>query len=84
MRSAEQHETIGIELYAQMSVAVVLLSVLGVNSVRARGDAAPADQHAVLVANIGTYGRRISTTSPLAQTGKTGDRQNVYRFFRRN
>jgi tetratricopeptide (TPR) repeat protein len=53
--------------YARISVAVVLLGVLGANSVAERSFAAPADKHAVLVDNIGTYGRKISTKSPIAQ-----------------
>jgi|SRR5882762_806276 len=50
--------------YAQISMAVVLLGVLGANSITERDSAAPADEHAVLVDNIGTYGRKISP-SPL-------------------
>ena len=42
--------------YAQISVAVVLLGVL---SITESGSVAPADEHAVLVDNIGTYGRKI-------------------------
>ena len=53
--------------YAKISVAAVLLGVLGANSVTERSFAAPADEHAVLVDNIGTYGRKISTKSPIAQ-----------------
>jgi hypothetical protein len=51
----------------QISVAVVLLGLVGANSVAERGIAAPSGQHAVLIDNIGPYGRKISTTSPLAQ-----------------
>ena len=47
--------------YAQISVAIVLLGVVGANSITERGSAAPADEHAVLVDNIGTYRRKIST-----------------------
>jgi len=52
---------------AQVSVAVVLIGLVGANSVAERGLAAQSGEHAVLVDNIGTYGRKISTTSPLAQ-----------------
>lgn len=52
---------------AQISVAVVLLGLSGANSVAERGIAAQSGEHAALVDNIGTYGRKISTTSPLAQ-----------------
>jgi hypothetical protein len=37
---------------------------LRANSVTERGFAAPANEHAVLVDNIGTYGRKISTPYP--------------------
>src|SRR4029077_7746569 len=52
---------------AQISVAVVLLGVLGASSVTERDFAAPTDERAVLVDNIGTYGRKISTKPPTAQ-----------------
>ena len=41
--------------------------MLGATSITERGLARPANQHAVLVDNIGTYGRTISTKSPIAQ-----------------
>ena len=53
--------------FLHISAALVLLGLFGVSSVAERGLAAPPGQHAVLVDNIGTYGRKISTTSPLAQ-----------------
>ena len=67
--------------YAQISVAVVLLGVLGSNSVTERGFEAPADEHAVLVRNIGTYGRKISTKNPLAQTFFDQGLRLVYGYY---
>ena len=66
---------------AQISVAVVLLGLLGANSVAERGIAAPSGQHAVLVDNIGTYGRKISTTSPLAQKFFDQGLRLVYGYY---
>jgi tetratricopeptide (TPR) repeat protein len=48
-------------------VALFLLGVLGAVSTTERGFSAPSNEHAVLVDNIGTYGRKISTKNPLAQ-----------------
>ncbi|HKV80244.1 MAG TPA: hypothetical protein VJP02_19000 [Candidatus Sulfotelmatobacter sp.] len=67
--------------YAQMSVAVVLLGVLGVNSVSERGYAAAAGEHAVLVDDIGTYGRKISTKSPVAQKFFDQGLRLVYGYY---
>ncbi len=67
--------------YAQISVAVVLLGVLGANSVSERGFAAPAEEHAVLVDNIGTYGRKISTKSPIAQKFFDQGLRLVYGYY---
>ena len=65
----------------QISVAAVLLGLLGANSVAERGLAAPSGQHAVLVDNIGTYGRKISTTSPLAQKFFDQGLRLVYGYY---
>src|SRR5215469_16986419 len=67
--------------YAQISVAAVLLGGLGANSVTERGFAAPADEHAVLVDNIGTYGRKISTKNPLAQKFFDQGLRLVYGYY---
>jgi tetratricopeptide (TPR) repeat protein len=67
--------------YAQISVAVVLLGVLGANSITERCPAAPADEHAVLVGNIGTYGRKISTKSPTAQKFFDQGLRLVYGYY---
>jgi tetratricopeptide (TPR) repeat protein len=67
--------------YAQISVAVVLLGVLGANSITERGSEAPADEHAVLVDNIGTYGRKISTKSPIAQKFFDQGLRLVYGYY---
>jgi tetratricopeptide (TPR) repeat protein len=67
--------------YAQISVAVVLLGVLGASSATERDFAAPADEHAVLVDNIGTYGRKISTKSPLAQKFFDQGLRLVYGYY---
>jgi hypothetical protein len=53
--------------YVQISVVVVLLGVLGAISGAESRFSVPANEHAVIVDNIGTYGRKISTKSPLAQ-----------------
>ena len=66
---------------AQISVAVVLLSVLGANSVAERGLVAPTGKHAVIVDNIGNYGRKISTTSPLAQEFFDQGLRLVYGYY---
>jgi len=67
--------------YAQISVAVVLLGVLGANSVSERGFVPPAEEHAVLVDNIGTYGRKISTKSPIAQKFFDQGLRLVYGYY---
>jgi tetratricopeptide (TPR) repeat protein len=67
--------------YAQISVAVVLLGVLGANSVTDRSSAIPANKHAVLVDNIGTYGRKISTMSPTAQKFFDQGLRLVYGYY---
>jgi tetratricopeptide (TPR) repeat protein len=67
--------------YAQISVAVVLLGVLGADSITEKGSAAPADEHAVLVDNIGTYGRKISTESPIAQKFFDQGLRLVYGYY---
>ena len=53
--------------YARTPVALFLLGVLGAVSTAESGLSAPSNEHAVLVGNIGTYGRKISTKNPLAQ-----------------
>src|SRR5689334_22539377 len=65
----------------QISVAVVLFVLVGVNSVAESGIAASSGQHAVLVDNIGTYGRKISTTSPLAQKFFDQGLRLVYGYY---
>jgi len=67
--------------YAQISVAAVLLGVLGANSVTERGFAAPANARAVLVDNIGTYGRKISPKNPLAQKFFDQGLRLVYGYY---
>ena len=67
--------------YAQISVAVILLGVMGASSVTERDSAAPADEHAVLVDNIGTYGRKISTKSPIAQKFFDQGLRLVYGYY---
>ena len=67
--------------YAQISVTVVLFGVLGANSLSERGFAAPAEEHAVLVDNIGTYGRKISTKSPIAQKFFDQGLRLVYGYY---
>jgi tetratricopeptide (TPR) repeat protein len=64
-----------------ISVALVLLGLLGANSVAERGLAAPPGQHVVPVDNIGTYGRKISTTSPLAQKFFDQGLRLVYGYY---
>ena len=66
---------------AQISVAVILLGVLGANSVTDRSSAIPVNKHAVLVENIGSYGRKISTTSPLAQKFFDQGLRLVYGYY---
>ena len=65
----------------QISVTVVLLGLVGVNSVAERGVAAPSGQHAVLIDDISTYGRKISTTSPLAQKFFNQGLRLVYGYY---
>jgi tetratricopeptide (TPR) repeat protein len=67
--------------YAQIFVAVVLLGVLGANSITESGSVAPADEHAVLIDNIGTYGRKISTKSPIAQKFFDQGLRLVYGYY---
>lgn len=67
--------------YSQISVAVVLLGVLGANSITERGFAAPPNEHAVLVDNIGTYGRKISTKSRIAQKFFDQGLRLVYGYY---
>ena len=67
--------------YAQISVALFLLGVLGANSLSERDFAAPAEEHAVLVDNIGTYGRKISTKSPIAQKFFDQGLRLVYGYY---
>jgi tetratricopeptide (TPR) repeat protein len=65
----------------QISVAVVLLGLVGANSVAKRGDATQSGQHAVVIGNIGTYGRKISTKSSLAQTFFDQGLRLVYGYY---
>ncbi len=67
--------------FLHISVALVLLGLLGTNSVAERGLAAPPAQHAVLVDNIGTYGRKISTKSTLAQKCFDQGLRLVYGYY---
>ena len=67
--------------FVQISMVLVLLGLLGANSVAERALAAPSGQHAVLVDNIGTYGRKISTTSPLAQKFFDQGLRLVYGYY---
>src|ERR1700692_1045058 len=64
-----------------ISMAVVLLGLLAASSVAERGIAAPSGKHAVLVDNIGTYGRRVSTASPLAQKFFDQGLRLVYGYY---
>ena len=66
---------------AQISVAVLLLRWPGSNSAAKRELAAPSDQHAVLIDNIGTYRRKISTTFPLAQKFFDQGLRLVYGYY---
>ena len=66
---------------AQTHAAIVLLGLLGAISVTGRCFAAPADQHAVLVDNIGSYGRTISTKSPIAQRFFDQGLRLVYGYY---
>jgi tetratricopeptide (TPR) repeat protein len=65
----------------QISVAVVLFGLVGVTLVAAGGIATPTGKHAVLIDNIGTYGRKISTTSPLAQKFFDQGLRLVYGYY---
>jgi hypothetical protein len=65
----------------KISVAVALLGLVGANSVAERGLPAPSGKHAVLVDNIGTYERRISTASPLAQRFFDQGLRLVYGYY---
>ena len=62
-------------------LAVVLLELVGANSIAQTGIAVPSGQHAVLIDNIGTYGRKISTTSPLAQKFFDQGLRLVYGYY---
>ncbi len=66
---------------AQTSVAIALLGVLGAIFVTGKGFASPGGQHAVLVDNIGTYGRTISTLSPIAQKFFDQGLRLVYGYY---
>src|ERR1700739_260617 len=61
--------------------AAVFLGLAGANSVAERGVAAPNGEHAVLVDNIGTYGRRISTKNALAQKFFDQGLRLVYGYY---
>src|ERR1700741_4577538 len=65
----------------QISVTVTLLGLVGVTSVAEGARAVPSGQHAVLVDNIGTYGRKISTTSSLAQKYFDQGLRLVYGYY---
>ncbi len=67
--------------FVQISVVLVLLGLFGANSVAERALAASSGQHAVLVDDIGTYGRKISTTSPLAQKFFDQGLRLVYGYY---
>jgi len=67
--------------YGQISVVVILLGIQGVSSVKARGSAELTYKHAVLVDNIGTYGRKISTKDPLAQKFFDEGLRLVYGYY---
>jgi len=64
-----------------ISMAVIVLGLVGTNPVAQRGIAAPSGQHALLVDSIGTYGRNISTTSPLAQKFFNQGLRLVYGYY---
>jgi len=65
----------------QISVAAALFGLLGPSLMSERAFAAPADEHAVLVDNIGTYGRKISTNSPIAQKFFDQGLRLVYGYY---
>ena len=67
--------------FVQISVVLVLFGLLGANPVAERALAASSGQHAVLVDNIGTYGRKISTKSPLAQKFFDQGLRLVYGYY---
>ena len=67
--------------FVPISVALILLGLLGANAVAERGFAGPVHERAVLVDNIGTYGRKISTTSPLAQKFFDQGLRLVYGYY---
>jgi tetratricopeptide (TPR) repeat protein len=67
--------------YVQISVVVVLLGVLGAISGAESRFSVPANEHAVIVDNIGTYGRKISTKSPLAQKFFDQGLRLVYGYY---
>ena len=62
-------------------MAVFLLGVLGAILVTESALPAAAGQHAVLVDNIGTYGRTISTKSPIAQKFFNQGLRLVYGYY---
>ena len=72
---------------ARISVAVVLLGVHGAIPSTESALPVPArqqvsvGQHAVLVDNIGTYGRKISTKIPLAQKFFDQGLRLVYGYY---
>lgn len=57
------------------------LFLLGAISVTQSGFSLQAEQHAVVVDNIGTYGRKISTNSPLAQKFFDQGLRLVYGYY---
>lgn len=65
----------------QISVAVALFGMLGPTLRSEREFAATADEHAVLVDDIGTYSRRISTNSPMAQKFFDQGLRLVYGYY---
>ncbi len=62
-------------------MVLVLLGLFGANSVAERALAASSGLHAVLADDIGTYGRKISTTSPLAQKFFDQGLRLVYGYY---
>lgn len=66
---------------SRLQLRFFLLGVLGTLLVIESGSTVQADEHAVLVDNIGTYGRKISTKSPLAQKFFDQGLRLVYGYY---
>lgn len=70
-----------LNYYLRIVVAVVFLGMLGASPLTEGQAVAPADEHAVLVGNIGTYSRKISTNSPAAQKFFDQGLRLVYGYY---